>query len=166
MRCKRRARRVLPLASLASLASLALCGMPGTSGAQGRGEGAIPGLESARREQGAALTRVIGSAQDGGGVVPAADRHLPPEALRPTLSLADDPAVLAESNRGKHAMTGALFGAIGGGIAGAIMGGSVARLNEAWGGDDNSKAQGAVIGFVIGAASGAVLGALIGVLIP
>lgn len=163
MRCKRLARRLLPVASLASLA---LCGMPGRSWAQGRGEGAIPGLEGARREQGAALARMTGPAQDGRGMVSAADPHLPSEALRPTRLLADDPAVVAESNRGKHARTGALFGAIGGGIAGAIMGGSVARLNEAWGGDDNSKAQGAVIGFVIGAASGAVLGALIGVLIP
>lgn len=163
MRCNRLARRVLPLASLASLT---LCGMPGTAWAQGRGEGAIPRLEGARREQGAALVRMIGSVPEGRGVAPAADQNSSTEALRLTRLLADDPAVAAESNRGKHAMTGALFGAIGGGVAGAIMGGSVARLNEAWGGDDNSKAQGAVIGFVIGAASGAVLGALIGVLIP
>lgn len=163
MRCKRLARRLLPLASLASLA---LCGMPGTSWAQGRGEGAIPGLAGSRREPGAALARMIGSSQEGRGVVPADGPRLPSEALRPTRLPADDPAVVAESNRGKHAKTGALFGAIGGGVAGAIMGGSIARLNEAWGGDDNSKAQGAVIGFVIGAASGAVLGALVGVLIP
>lgn len=163
MRCKRLASRLL---RLASLASLALCGMPGTTWAQGKGDGAIPGLEGARRAQRAARVQMIGSASGGSAVAPAIGLNAPPEALRPAQELADNPAVVAESNRRKHALTGALFGAIGGGVAGAIMGGSIARLNEAWGGDDNSKAQGAVIGFVIGAASGAVLGALIGVLIP
>lgn len=145
-----------------SLAILATCVIPEVARAQSRSEGAIVGLERADPPS----YRELVSLKGGHGPVSAGGENSPTTALRPTLSLADHPAVVAESNRGNHAKLGAIIGAIGGGVAGAILGAQAGEIGEGWSGEDGSRAKGALVGFIIGATSGAVVGALIGVLIP